>query len=244
MKLMLQLFLEDSRDCFEAHHNCQHIMVFLNHIQAEKYVGDIKGGLRPTMKITIMGMIYPSPKRVHHHQHIVEINDYVHMMELLCEHQQIRILLDGRQLCSFSHRVQPVQRMTVLQISGDLKLTKFRILGVLQVHSVTSDCKLWDERAAEEEVQLSEFASLTNAYKAVESSKNCSVKSPFLMASMLRTPTGLMKFSSINTEASMTASIREAAKLLEINQSTRMGDLYEAECSLLGLITEISCHAG
>ncbi|XP_026526942.1 galectin-related protein A-like isoform X3 [Notechis scutatus] len=45
-------------------------------------------------------------------------------MELLCEHQQIRILLDGRQLCSFSHRVQPVQRMTVLQISGDLKLTK------------------------------------------------------------------------------------------------------------------------
>uniref|UniRef100_A0A8D2Q920 Galectin n=1 Tax=Varanus komodoensis TaxID=61221 RepID=A0A8D2Q920_VARKO len=45
-------------------------------------------------------------------------------MELFCEHQQIRILLDGRQLCSFSHRVQPIQRVTALQISGDVKLTK------------------------------------------------------------------------------------------------------------------------
>lgn len=74
----------------------------------------------------------------------------------------------------------------------------------------------------QEEIQFSEFASLTNAYKAVESSKNCSAKSPFLMASVLRAPTGLMKFSSTSTEASVTASSREAAKLLEINQSTSM----------------------
>ncbi|KAG8126043.1 hypothetical protein E2320_021209 [Naja naja] len=87
---------------------------------AEKYVGDIKGGLRPTMKITIMGMIYPSPKSSLMQPGGLQFAK----MELLCEHQQIRILLDGRQLCSFSHRVQPVQRMTVLQISGDLKLTK------------------------------------------------------------------------------------------------------------------------
>ncbi|XP_026526938.1 galectin-related protein A-like isoform X1 [Notechis scutatus] len=134
----------------------------------EKYVGDIKGGLRPTMKITIMGMIYPSPKSfsvtllcepkddhatrdiglllvVSFSEKSIVRNSQIagkwgkeektipyfpftaedsFKMELLCEHQQIRILLDGRQLCSFSHRVQPVQRMTVLQISGDLKLTK------------------------------------------------------------------------------------------------------------------------
>ncbi|XP_070615294.1 galectin-related protein A-like [Erythrolamprus reginae] len=134
----------------------------------EKYVGEIKGGLRPTMKITIMGMIYSKPKSfsvsllcdpkddhttkdiglffvVNFCEKSIVRNSQIagkwgkeektipyfpftagdsFKMELLCEHQQIRILLDGRQLCSFSHRVQPVQRMTVLQISGDFKLTK------------------------------------------------------------------------------------------------------------------------
>ncbi|XP_060119540.1 galectin-related protein A-like, partial [Heteronotia binoei] len=45
-------------------------------------------------------------------------------MELLCEHQQIRILLDGCQLCDFTHRVVPMRRVTNLQLLGDLKLTK------------------------------------------------------------------------------------------------------------------------
>uniref|UniRef100_A0A674IN90 Galectin n=1 Tax=Terrapene triunguis TaxID=2587831 RepID=A0A674IN90_9SAUR len=45
-------------------------------------------------------------------------------MELFCEHQQIRVLLDGRQLCYFTHRIQPLHLVTALQISGDIKLTK------------------------------------------------------------------------------------------------------------------------
>lgn len=45
-------------------------------------------------------------------------------MELLCEHQQIRVLLDGRQLCDFTHRIQPLSLVKALRISGDIKLTK------------------------------------------------------------------------------------------------------------------------
>ncbi|XP_062974912.1 galectin-related protein A-like [Elgaria multicarinata webbii] len=134
----------------------------------ERYVGEIKGGLRPTMKITIMGVICPNPKSFSVTLLCDPMNDQTSedvgllllvsfieksivrnsriagkwgkeektipyfpftaedsfKMELLCEHQQIRVLLDGRQLCSFSHRVQPMQRVTALHISGDLKLTK------------------------------------------------------------------------------------------------------------------------
>ncbi|XP_028581528.2 galectin-related protein A-like isoform X1 [Podarcis muralis] len=132
----------------------------------EKYVGEIKGGLRPTMKITIMGVICPAPKSfsvtllcdpmdanldigllfaVSFLEKSIVRNSRIagkwgkeektipyfpfttgesFKMELLCEHQQIRVLLDGRQLCSFTHRVQPMQRVTALQISGDIKLTK------------------------------------------------------------------------------------------------------------------------
>jgi len=45
-------------------------------------------------------------------------------MELLCEHQQIKVLLDGRQLCDFTHRIQPLNLVKALQITGDVKLTK------------------------------------------------------------------------------------------------------------------------
>lgn len=45
-------------------------------------------------------------------------------MEFLCEHQQIRVLLDGRQLCDFTHRIQPLNLVKALQITGDVKLTK------------------------------------------------------------------------------------------------------------------------
>ncbi|XP_054828562.1 galectin-related protein A-like [Eublepharis macularius] len=132
----------------------------------EKYIGEIKGGLRPTMKITIMGVICPNPKSfsvtllcdpmdssmdvglllvVNFTDKSIVRNSRIagkwgkeektipyfpftagdsFKMELLCEHQQIRILLDGRQLCDFSHRLVPMQTVTNLQISGDLKLTK------------------------------------------------------------------------------------------------------------------------
>lgn len=62
---------------------------------------------------------------------------------------------------------------------------------------------------------------LTKVYSAVESSTNCSARSPERMASMLLAPTGLRKFSSMSTEARVTASRRLAAKLLEMSQSTR-----------------------
>ncbi|XP_008115185.1 galectin-related protein A [Anolis carolinensis] len=135
---------------------------------AENYAGEIKGGLRPTMKIVIMGVISPNPVSFSLTLFCDPIDDQPSKdvgfflavsfpdksiirnsrvdgkwggeedeipyfpftagesfkMELLCEHQQIRVLVDGRQLCNFNHRVQPTQRMTTLKISGDIKLTK------------------------------------------------------------------------------------------------------------------------
>ena len=41
------------------------------------------------------------------------------------------------------------------------------------------------------------------------------------MAPVLRAPTGLVKFSSISMEASVTASNRDTARLLEMSQSNR-----------------------
>lgn len=49
---------------------------------------------------------------------------FLMQMEFLCEHQQIRVLLDGRQLCDFTHRIQPLNLVKALQITGDVKLTK------------------------------------------------------------------------------------------------------------------------
>ncbi|MBN3289420.1 LEGLA protein, partial [Polypterus senegalus] len=45
-------------------------------------------------------------------------------MEIFCEHQQFRILVDGQPLCGFTHRIRELQSITVLQISGDMRLTK------------------------------------------------------------------------------------------------------------------------
>uniref|UniRef100_A0A8D0H9W9 Galectin n=1 Tax=Sphenodon punctatus TaxID=8508 RepID=A0A8D0H9W9_SPHPU len=134
--------------------------------KVEQYIGEIKGGLKPTMKITIMGVIHSKPKSfsvtmlcdpvdaskdiglllaINFSEKSIVRNSRIagkwgreeknipyfpftsgdtFKMELLCEHQQIRILLDGRQLCDFTHRVQPMHRVTALQISGDIKLTK------------------------------------------------------------------------------------------------------------------------
>ena len=78
-----------------------------------------------------------------------------------------------------------------------------------------------------------------NVYRAVESSRNCSDRSPDRMAPTLQVPTGRRKFSSMSTEASVTASRWLAAKLLERSQSTREEPmkvfLYVLPCSMLGL---------
>lgn len=45
-------------------------------------------------------------------------------MEIVCEHQQFRILVDGQPLCGFSHRFLPLASLTALRVFGDLQLTK------------------------------------------------------------------------------------------------------------------------
>ncbi|KAJ7988764.1 hypothetical protein DPEC_G00312600 [Dallia pectoralis] len=45
-------------------------------------------------------------------------------MEIVCEHQQFRVLVDGQPLCGFSHRVSPLVSLKALRVSGDLQLTK------------------------------------------------------------------------------------------------------------------------
>ncbi|XP_044128511.1 galectin-related protein-like [Bufo gargarizans] len=45
-------------------------------------------------------------------------------MEILCEHQQMRVLLDGQGLCDFTHRVPQLKAVTGLRVTGDIKLTK------------------------------------------------------------------------------------------------------------------------
>ncbi|KAJ8411936.1 hypothetical protein AAFF_G00155740 [Aldrovandia affinis] len=46
------------------------------------------------------------------------------MMEIVCEHQQFRILVDGQPLCGFTHRITQLASLTTLHICGDLQLTK------------------------------------------------------------------------------------------------------------------------
>lgn len=45
-------------------------------------------------------------------------------MEIVCEHQQFRVLVDGQPLCGFSHRFTPLASLTSLRVFGDLQLTK------------------------------------------------------------------------------------------------------------------------
>lgn len=45
-------------------------------------------------------------------------------MEIVCEHQQFRILVDGQPLCGFTHRLLPLASLTALRVIGDLQLTK------------------------------------------------------------------------------------------------------------------------
>uniref|UniRef100_A0AAQ6AKZ1 Galectin n=1 Tax=Amphiprion ocellaris TaxID=80972 RepID=A0AAQ6AKZ1_AMPOC len=45
-------------------------------------------------------------------------------MEIVCEHQQFRILVDGQPLCGFTHRLSQLASLTALRVFGDLQLTK------------------------------------------------------------------------------------------------------------------------
>ncbi|XP_040267683.1 galectin-related protein-like [Bufo bufo] len=132
----------------------------------EKYVGAIKGGMKPAMKITIMGIVDVRPKSFtvsllcspedaeedvallltvnFQDRSIIRNAKFAGIwgaeekkipyfpftpgnnfkMEILCEHQQMRVLLDGQGLCDFTHRVPQLKAVTGLMVTGDIKLTK------------------------------------------------------------------------------------------------------------------------
>ncbi|XP_028677767.1 galectin-related protein A-like [Erpetoichthys calabaricus] len=130
------------------------------------YVGVIKGGLKPAMRLIVMGIVDPQPRSISMNltcnsneeekdvglQVLVNFLDRTVIrnskvsgtwgkeeksipyfpfaggepfkMEIFCEHQQFRILVDGQPLCGFTHRIKELQSINVLQISGDMRLTK------------------------------------------------------------------------------------------------------------------------
>ncbi|KAK7140408.1 hypothetical protein R3I94_012881 [Phoxinus phoxinus] len=139
--------------------------------EEEDYVGEIKGGLRPTMRLIVMGIVHKQPKsmivlvscqskgegdeeiegdvglelKVNFSEKAVLRNARLSgqwgtsetalsffpfapgepfKMEIVCEHQQFRILVDGQPLCGFSHRLTHLASLTALRVHGDLQLTK------------------------------------------------------------------------------------------------------------------------
>ncbi|XP_051504375.1 galectin-related protein A-like [Myxocyprinus asiaticus] len=139
--------------------------------EEEDYVGEIKGGLRPTMRLIVMGIVHKQPKsmvvlvscqskgegdeetegdvglelKVNFPEKAVLRNARLSgqwgasetalsffpfaagesfKMEIVCEHQQFRILVDGQPLCGFSHRLAQLASLTSLRVYGDLQLTK------------------------------------------------------------------------------------------------------------------------
>ncbi|XP_045563044.1 galectin-related protein B isoform X2 [Salmo salar] len=127
----------------------------------EEYVGAIKGGLRPTMRLIVMGIVNKKPQSDPVEEHFegdvglqVNVNFLAKAvqrnarlagnwgtsentlsyfpfaagepfkMEIVCEHQQFRILVDGQPLCGFTHRLSPLASLTALRVFGDLRLTK------------------------------------------------------------------------------------------------------------------------
>ncbi|XP_069806511.1 galectin-related protein-like isoform X1 [Dendropsophus ebraccatus] len=142
------------------------VFLFLNRRKGEKYVGDIKGGMKPAMRITIMGIVEIRPKSftvsllcspkdaeedvaflltVNFQERSITRNAKFagiwgteekkipyfpftpgdnFKMEILCEHQQMKVLLDGQRLCDFTHRVPQLKVVTGLRVTGDIKLTK------------------------------------------------------------------------------------------------------------------------
>uniref|UniRef100_A0A1A8QYC1 Galectin n=2 Tax=Nothobranchius TaxID=28779 RepID=A0A1A8QYC1_9TELE len=134
------------------------------------YTGEIKGGMRPSMKLVIMGIVDKKPKsievilsakpqeeeeetagdvglqmKVSFMDKAVQRNACLagkwgscentlsffpfapgeaFKMEIVCEHQQFRILVDGQPLCGFNHRLSHLASLTSLRVFGDLQLTK------------------------------------------------------------------------------------------------------------------------
>uniref|UniRef100_UPI00398F5541 galectin-related protein A isoform X2 n=1 Tax=Pristiophorus japonicus TaxID=55135 RepID=UPI00398F5541 len=135
-------------------------------LKTEPFVGEIKNGLKPSMKMSIMGMVHSKPNSfvislinnpsepetdiglevtVSFQDRSVIRNAKVSgkwgkeeknipyfpftpmqhfKMEILCEHQQFRVQVDGQQLFDFTYRVQQLQKLTALKIIGDVRLTK------------------------------------------------------------------------------------------------------------------------
>ncbi|KAG7511138.1 galectin-related protein B-like [Solea senegalensis] len=133
-----------------------------------EYIGEIKGGLRPSMKLVVMGIVDKKPKsmevtvsskpreedteadvglqlKVTFRDKAVQRNARLagkwgpsentlsffpfaageaFKMEIVCEHQQFRILVDGQPLCGFTHRLSPLASLTSLRVFGDVQLTK------------------------------------------------------------------------------------------------------------------------
>ncbi|XP_056401481.1 galectin-related protein A-like isoform X2 [Hyla sarda] len=131
----------------------------------EKYVGDIKGGMKPAMKIIIMGIVDIRPKSFtvgllcpkdaeedvaflltvnFQDRSIIRNAKFAGIwgaeekkipyfpftagdnfkMEILCEHQQMKVLVDGQGLCDFTHRVPQLKAVTGVRVTGDIRLTK------------------------------------------------------------------------------------------------------------------------
>ncbi|KAJ1103687.1 hypothetical protein NDU88_001108 [Pleurodeles waltl] len=135
-------------------------------VKVEEYVGEIKGGMKPAMRLTVMGILSHKPSSltvsllcnpvdpkadialqmtVNFQERSIIRNAKIaeewgteekniqyfpftagehFKMEILCEHQQIRLLVDGHQLCHFAHRVRQIKTVTALKITGDVRLTK------------------------------------------------------------------------------------------------------------------------
>ncbi|XP_040055619.1 galectin-related protein B [Gasterosteus aculeatus] len=133
-----------------------------------EYTGEIKGGLRPSMKLVVIGIINKEPKnievilscepeeedtdadvgfqlKVSFMDKAVQRNARLagewgrpettlsyfpfapgesFKMEIVCEHQQFRVLVDGQPLCGFTHRLSQLASLTALRVFGDLQLTK------------------------------------------------------------------------------------------------------------------------
>ncbi|KAM6960776.1 galectin-related protein A isoform 2-T2 [Aplochiton taeniatus] len=97
----------------------------------EEYIGEIKGGMRPSMKLVVMGIVNKKPKSMEvslsSDPPEVDIEGDVGLqvkMEIVCEHQQFRILVDGQPLCGFTHRLSPLASLSTLRVFGDVQLTK------------------------------------------------------------------------------------------------------------------------
>lgn len=139
-----------------------------DHKDTLDYSGVITGGLRPSMKLLVMGIFHKKAKsievvvssapqqeetegdvglqlKVNFSDKVVQRNARLagkwgpsentlsyfpftagesFKMEIVCEHLQFRILVDGQPLCGFNHRLTPLASLTALRVCGDLHLTK------------------------------------------------------------------------------------------------------------------------